>query len=53
MTTKDPRECKHYKRGWCIIDIKAVYRPRRATPDFIHAKCSGLWNHFTPKTDKK
>lgn len=48
-----PRECEHWRRGWCAIAIKAVYRPRRATPDFVHEYCYGICPDFTPKIKEK
>lgn len=51
-TDQRPQECEHWNLGRCRINIKAVYRPRRATPDFINEYCSGICPDFTPKTEK-
>lgn len=53
QTDQRPQECKHWNRGRCRIAIKAVYRPRRATPDFVTDFCHGVCPNFTPKTKKK
>ncbi len=37
---------------WCQEKGKAVYRPRRATPDFIREYCYGICPKFAPKTEK-
>lgn len=47
-----PKECEHWRRGRCAISIKAVYRQRRATPDFVCDYCRGICPDFTPKTEK-
>lgn len=47
-----PSECKHWNRGRCRIAIKAVYRPRRATPDFINDWCGGCCPDYEPKEKK-
>lgn len=51
-TEQRPQECEHWNRGRCRIAIKAVYRPRRATPDFVTDWCRGICHKFTPKTEK-
>ena len=47
-----PRECEHWRRGRCAIAIKDIYRPRRATPDFICEPCLGICSDYEPKEKK-
>lgn len=51
-TKQTPSECKHFYRGRCRIDIKAVYRQRRATPDFVCDYCRGVCPDYEPKEKK-
>ena len=52
-TEQRPQEREHWNRGRCRISIKAVYRPRRVTPDFVKEYCRGICHKFTPKTEKQ